>query len=499
MGRKKKKYDFRSIWSSSKDKKETAKDESKGSPAKGGPHRSLDRDDFDDDYGYGGYSGYTRKDYSYSYGYEPYQRKSYGSTWNWGSYGSYGYLTEDNDDGIYVKAHESYLTPKDSDISYKLHYQEDTRQNRLLIKEMARFFYHKMIDDKEYIDEKYLPPNELSETDIQNVEAKKVYYQALWDKFIPGITPLEQAFSVFEDMQRKSGSSGSSRSMTNEQLMQNVDSIEFHEEIYGDPVFNELLDMHELGKQHKTKIFERLSMISHLGGEFRVEKNIEERLVPNSSIVVKKIMRDHSQVHNIDLYQRLMPTFNLKLLTKDLVVNACVDKTEHKQKIIILLDFSGSMNASEKQIWVLALMMDRLKYAMLEEAEIYFSYFVHRTEDLKFHHIYNRATALKFWSQFSTRPNGGDTDLGAMVNFIKNQIEVKHKLCNLDIDLSKETPEILAINDGQDSVKTREFTYKTNAVTLVDGLNTELRELCLKNKGKYVYINSKDEVTTYPK
>lgn len=52
---------------------------------------------------------------------------------------------------------------------------------------------------------------------------------------------------------------------------------------------------------------------------------------------------------------------------------------------------------------------------------------------------------------------------------------------------------------GQDSVKTKEFVYKTNAVTLVDGMNGELRDLCLKNKGKYVYINTKDEVTTYPK
>jgi len=52
---------------------------------------------------------------------------------------------------------------------------------------------------------------------------------------------------------------------------------------------------------------------------------------------------------------------------------------------------------------------------------------------------------------------------------------------------------------GQDSVKTKGFTYKTNAVTLVDGKNKELQDLCVANHGKYVYITTKGEVTTYSK
>lgn len=106
------------------------------------------------------------------------------------------------------------------------------------------------------------------------------------------------------------------------------------------------------------------------------------------------------------------------------------------------------MHYDEKQIWVLAIMMDRLKYAMLEEAEIFFSYFVHETSKLNFTHIYNRETALKFWAKFSTSPNGGDTRLGDMVQYIGEEIK-KGKLHNLNVDLSKEMPEILAINDGK--------------------------------------------------
>lgn len=49
---------------------------------------------------------------------------------------------------------------------------------------------------------------------------------------------------------------------------------------------------------------------------------------------------------------------------------------------------------------------------------------------------------------------------------------------------------------GQDSVKTKGFTYKTNAITIVDSENQDLKKLCLENNGKYVYASSKG-VRTY--
>ena len=62
------------------------------------------------------------------------------------------------------------------------------------------------------------------------------------------------------------------------------------------------------------------------------------------------------------MYQKLFPNFQSKLLTKDLVVNVPVERTEKKQKIIIILDFSGSMDDREKQDWVNALLIDRFRY-----------------------------------------------------------------------------------------------------------------------------------------
>jgi uncharacterized protein with von Willebrand factor type A (vWA) domain len=48
---------------------------------------------------------------------------------------------------------------------------------------------------------------------------------------------------------------------------------------------------------------------------------------------------------------------------------------EKKQKIIILLDYSGSMNNNTKQIWVNAI-IDRFRY-VIQRSEVFF-YFVSR-------------------------------------------------------------------------------------------------------------------------
>jgi len=444
-----------------------------------------------DYYGYNsyGYGSYGKSNYGSNSG------KSYGNSWNWGTFG-YSSLVEDVDDDLYIKAHESYFTPKDTEISKKLDRSANTKQNRKTIKEFARFFYHKMIDEKSYFDEKYSDENSLSESELEALSQKKNTYEELWDKFIPGVTPLEQALSLFKELSRQSGEEELTSEVIEKKLKNNT--VEFNREIYSDPIINELLEMHDLGKEYKTDIINMISLFKNFGSEFKITKEIEERIVANSDIVSKKIMRDYSQLHMVDMYQRLLPTYNVKMLTKDLVVNVPVDKTEHKQKIIILLDYSGSMHDDRKQKWVLAILIDRLRYAIKEEAEIYFSYFVHKTDDLYFHHIYDRKSAIEFWQQFSTEPNGGDTALGDMINYINDEINVHHRLHNLNIDLSSEKPEVLAINDGQDSIKTDEFVYKTNAISLLDQSNEQLKELCLKNSGKYIFIEHDNNILKYP-
>lgn len=429
-------------------------------------------------------SGYS-KTYGYSTSYKRDREDSY-SDWNWGSFGSYFY-DEDDDKDLYIKSHEGYFTPKTIDVERAIDWKNNTKKNRDLIKEMSRFFYYKMLDDKSYFDEKFNDLSKLDESAVEMFKAKESFYNDLWDKYVPGFSPMEKAMSIYRGMQKLSGNNAKEFSAEDMGDLQGL--IDFDDEIYKDADYNELLDTNHFSKKYRFEILDLLSLVKNLGSEFKVQKEVEEKLVANSSIIAKKIMRDYSQMHNIELYQRLMPTFNLKLLTKDLIVNVPVERTEHKQKIIILLDYSGSMNTPEKQKWVVAVLIDRLRYAMREEAEVFFSYFLHDVSYMHFHHIYNKQTALDFWAKFSTAPNGGDTRAGVMVEKIGKEIENK-KFFNLkDVDLSEEKPEILILSDGQDSVKTKEFTYKTNALSIIDGPNQELQSLCLDNGGKYVYID----------
>lgn len=452
--------------------KKSSKKESKKSTK-----RYYDDEDY---YGDGGY--YNRNYYNTS----PY----YQNNWSWGTFGGSSTM-EDNDSGLYVKSHESYFTPTHSEIMYRINGSTNTYDNRNLVKEMARFFYYRMLGEKDYFETKYKDLTKLSESDIVALSAKKKFYNDLWDKYIPGMSPLEKAIAVINELTDLDPNLDVKQAQNLDRMVENM---RFDERTYGDPIYNELLDVSEL-KNRKMNILSKISMVQNLGSEFKIEKEVEEKVVDNSRILAQRIMRDYSQIANVQMYQRLLPNFNSKLITKDLVVDVHVDKTEHKQKIIMLLDYSGSMSTIEKQEWVVAIMLDRLRHAIKEEAEIFFSYFLHSTASLKFTHIYNRETAIEFWSTFSTRPSGGETRLGDMVNVIGEDIKGGKWLRNLQIDLSKDMPEILAINDGQDSIKTQNFTYKTNAISLFQD-NGELRDLCIKNKGKYVVAN-KDSMTTY--
>ena len=123
---------------------------------------------------------------------------------------------------------------------------------------------------------------------------------------------------------------------------------------------------------------------------------------------------------------------------------------------------------------------------MKGEAEVFFSYFCYETEELEFHHIKDREDVIRFWQQFSNHPNGGGTAVGEIVEHVASEIENK-RLHNLDIDLSEEKPEILIINDGQDSIGSNAFPYKVNAVSLME-FSDELRDLCLATGGKQVEI-----------
>ena len=453
--------------------------------------KSLWDDGYDDYYGDYYAPSYTPKKSSKG----SWKSKYGGGGWSksgWSSYSySWDYGSSDNNEDLVVKDPVNYLTPTAAEIRKKVRAPKQSSVDT--IKELARVCYFKMIDEKEYLIERYADYDNLSDEDKGAIAQKKSLYDSIYDQFIPGFSPLEQAISIYLKLQNNdrehSDSSEDDTDMTK--------GLDFDRELYSDPTINEQLDLNELSKNRKMEIMNHLSLVGQFGSEFKVEKEISEKIVANSDQYSTMIMRDYSQIHMMNLMQKVYPNFRTKFLNKDLTVSVPVDRKEQIQKIVIILDYSGSMDETEKQVWVNAILIDRFRYVMKGEAEVFFSYFVYDTDQLHFQHIKNREDVIKFWQTFSNDPNGGTTAVGDMVEHIANEIQSR-RLCNLDVDLSEEKPEILVINDGQDRIGTDAFPYKVNAVSLME-FSDELKDLCLATDGKQIEVTYDLKVYSYSK
>lgn len=406
----------------------------------------------------------------------------------WSSFSFFGNDVIEENENLFVKNPENYITPTEKEIRSKTHVYRQTSIDT--IKELARVCYLKMIEDREYIADKQKDFDNLPDEDKEDYNTKKTFYDGVYEEFIPGYTPLEQAVAIFLKMSKEEFETGDVEKGDNFKS-----SLDFNREIYTDPTINEQLEINELSKQRKMQIMNNISLIADFGTQFKVEKEVDEKIVSNSDEYLTKIMRDYSQFHMLNLYQKMFPNFRTKFLTKDLTVNVPVDRKEKKQKIIIILDYSGSMIEPEKQTWVNAILIDRFRYVIKGEAEVFFSYFVYNPDHLEFQHIKNKEDVIKFWETFSNNPNGGGTEVGLMVQRISEEIDNK-RLMNLDIDLSEEKPEILVINDGEDSIDVTEFPYKVNAICLMN-YNEELENLCVDSGGKKVHVDEGNELTLY--
>lgn len=260
---------------------------------------------------------------------------------------------------------------------------------------------------------------------------------------------------------------------------------------YFDKKLNSLIKNRKMASSKHAEILRKICLVDKFGSKFDVKKTVVEKRVSNSDIHKLKRLVEYGELPNAPLYQRAFPNFVTKMLSKDLHVNTPIKREESKQKIIMLVDFSGSMCEDYKQDWVLGILADRLRYCIKGECEIFFSFFLTKHDlvrgEFQFTHIKNEEEAMDFFKRLDTQPSGGDTEIGDVVEAIREEIMENKKLFNLNIDLSQEKPEILIINDGQDTVKTDKLTWKTNAIT-IGRRNAELERLCNQTEGKYIVL-----------
>lgn len=436
--------------------------------------------------GYKGYSGYG------GYG-------GYGGYSSYGSYGSYydsesfnyskwitPYTPEDYPEHtLATERPDKYEIPSRNEIFKRLSQKGifSSTKNETFVVDCSRYVYNSVVGKTRIFKTCYSDDRQLKMQTILTEEYPKYASRLVG-------SPLNRATDFLKFILDSDIATGEGMSVVDKVDKSTISRLG---EIYRDTDIQELVGERVYPATWDSKVFTNLSLIDSFGEEFSVDKQVKDEITANSEVTKAMRIREYSQLSMLKMYQTLLPHYKAKLYAKDLIIDAKLKRTEVKQKIIILLDFSGSMKDPGKQPWVAAIMINRLKEVMAGKAEIYFSYFLSKKTFLNFHHCYDKESALKLWKKFDFKPSGGTTLVGDMVSYIHSELEYK-RLHNIPkVDFEDRAPEILVINDGNDSIKSNEFPHKTNAVTIHVN-NKELEDLCKKTSGKYIHIDVEGKV-----
>lgn len=422
-------------------------------------------------------------DYNDNYDYTP-------KTYSYSKYASYYVTDSDSENLIYCT--DNYIIPQVQSIKDKLgssfSIYSTTPEEIYAIKELCVYHFTKMIEGELTTNSNFSYSKNPAETEEYITKKTELYDTTVSTKTIVGNSAMERAISTF--IQMRDDESDNCKLSTIEDLEEETAACKKRKDKqFVDPEIDEIRNTNQFTKTKGLSLLKKISLITDFGKEFSVSKEIKTRVVSCSDEKDFRKLRGFQDLFRVNPATKLMPDYKVKMIQKMLRAQMPIVRTAIKQKIIIIVDYSGSMGINEKQEWVAAIILDRIKYVLKGECELFFSYFEYRPDTLKFTHVHDMKSAQHFWANFSFKPSGGGTDVGAMIDKIENEINVHKKLMNLKIDLSTEMPEILVINDGQDSIKTEKFKYKTNAICIEED-NHELRKLCLNkdNKGKYINI-----------
>lgn len=241
-------------------------------------------------------------------------------------------------------------------------------------------------------------------------------------------------------------------------------------------------------KENITKlgIIDKMCLFEDFGEKFKVVSDDITKFVHNAKQKKNAFIQKFEQINKVRKFEYLLPTFNVKLLNRSLNVALPAQTEIAKQKVILLVDYSGSMGTYFKQEWVSAIILNRIKYIFDNECEIYFAFYI---GDLRSHlkYISTKEEAYAFWENFSTKPNGGETNIHrAICSVNRDFLNNPSKYTSLNGKL----PEILVVCDGEDDLF-GDPILKTNIITILN-YNDEMREYSISSGGSYVNITEED-------
>jgi len=193
-------------------------------------------------------------------------------------------------------------------------------------------------------------------------------------------------------------------------------------------------------------------------------------------------MQDALDVHPIESV--IDPFYEIKLLGRNYFVPRKYDTLRLEQDIVLVTDYSGSMCHPDKQVFILAALLHFAKRVKQGKMTLYAGKFVTRVEKIERLDTFEKV--MKYIKEYG-RPNGGDTDVGKVVEFLQGGI-ARGKLFDHAIDMAR-APEVIVINDGVDYVNPNTALIAPLNVVTLFAPNETLKRLCVISKGFYEEIS----------
>lgn len=236
----------------------------------------------------------------------------------------------------------------------------------------------------------------------------------------------------------------------------------------------------------KAGVIDKMCLFEDFGEKFKIMSEDFTKFVQNSKHKKNTLIQKYEQITKVRKFEHLLPTFDVRLLTRSLNVSLPIYTETAKQKLILLLDYSGSMGTIFKQEWVTAIILNRIKYIFDNDCELYFSrYERNLIETIKY--VKDEEEARLFWSSFETKPNRGGTNIHNSIISVEREFNTNPKKY---ASLNGKAPEILVVCDGEDSLNGTPL-LKTNIVTILN-YNKDMRKYAIESGGTYVNISQTD-------
>jgi hypothetical protein len=395
------------------------------------------------------------------------------TAWSWDSGYNNNYWNRNNEHVSKIKKPDYYVLPDDTELKK---YAED--RNIQLFKDLLYVCYYTNLTNKSYADI-YITKDEKSENwyDIAKEISKRN---------IPLLDSAAVLLRCIQDHNTDTDDARFNQKLDNYIKRVNDSNNNDIAEWIGDSNV-------DLNKRFLNKggIIDKMCLFEDFGNKFKVISEDMTKFVQNSEKKKNTLIQNFNQINRVRAFEFLLPTFDYKLLHRALNVSLPSQTDVAKQKIFMLLDYSGSMGTEYKQQWVSAIILNRLKHVFENNCELYFSYYVG--------HLYDIQTAIdeksgrEFWSNFNTAPNGSTTYIHGVIEQVLDEYESNSSKYT---SLNGTLPEILVLCDGEDNLS-GEPVLKTNIVSILN-YNSQMHEYSIKSGGSYVHIDL-DQIRIYNK